>query len=104
MDYVQGAAGYLLVVDSTRRSSLEAAHALQQKVEHAIGRLPFVLVLNKSDLDESWEKQDREIQQFRDRGWRVFETSAKTGTGVEEVFHTLAQMILAPTGQPSLDT
>lgn len=102
MEYVQGAAGYLLVVDRTRRSSLEAAHALQQKVEQAIGRLPFLLVLNKSDLDTTWENQKRELQQIRDRGWYICETSAKMGTGVEEAFFLLAQMILKHSGTPPL--
>ncbi len=103
MEYVQGTAGYLLVVDRTRRSSLEAAHALQQKVEHAIGPLPFLLVLNKSDLSDTWETQERELQQLRDRGWQICETSAKMGTGVEEVFSQLAHMIHKHSGTPPLN-
>ncbi len=94
MDYVQGTAGYLLVIDSTRRASFEAGNHLRQKVENEIGSVPFVVVFNKSDLDQKWENQDRDVQQLRDNGWTVMETSAKTGTGVEEVFTTLTKMIM----------
>ncbi len=94
MDYVQGASGYLLVIDSTRRSSLEAGHHLQQKVVNAIGEVPFIVVFNKSDLDNPWENQEREIKLLEDKGWTVMYTSAKTGTGVEDVFETITKKIL----------
>ena len=95
MDYVQGTAGYLLVIDSTRRSSFDAGHHLRQKVENAIGTVPFVVVFNKSDLNQAWENQDKEIQQLEESGWTIMHTSAKTGTGVEEVFKTLTKMIMS---------
>ncbi len=95
MDYVQGSAGYLLVVDATRRSSLEAAHTLQQKVQQHIGPLPFIVVFNKSDLETPWENQDKEIEQLELQGWTIRHTSAKTGTGVEDIFTTLTEMILS---------
>ena len=94
MNYVRGTAGYLLVIDSTRRSSFEAAHLLQQKVEQELGKLPFIVVFNKTDLKQPWENQDREIRQLEESGWTIMYTSAKTGTGVEEVFETLTQMIM----------
>ncbi len=94
MDYVQGSAGYLLVLDCTRRSSFEAGHHLQQKVQQEIGTVPFIVVFNKADLDNKWENQEREIRQMEELGWTIVYTSAKTGTGVEEVFETLTRMIL----------
>lgn len=96
MDYVQGSAGYLLVIDATRRSSMEAAHALQQRVQETLGPVPFIVVFNKSDLASPWENQDREIDQLEQQGWIVKHTSAKTGTGVEDVFKTLTEMMLSP--------
>ena len=94
MEYVQGAAGYLLVVDSTRQSSLEAAHALNQKVQSVIGSVPFILVLNKTDLNKKWNSCDREMEKLQEQGWAVQHTSAKTGTGVDEVFTRLAHMLI----------
>ena len=94
MDYIQGASGYLLVIDSTRQSSLDAAHTLHQKVQSVIGNAPFILVLNKTDLQQKWDSCEREMEQLLEQGWTISRTSAKTGTGVDEVFTQLAQMLL----------
>ena len=50
--YLRGSAGYLLVVDGTRAATLDTAINLQQLAESTVGRVPFVLALNKSDLDD----------------------------------------------------
>ena len=94
MDYVQGSDGYLLVIDKTRPASLEVAHTLHQKAQIVLGEIPFILVINKSDLPENWDTQEKELEQLREQGWIIMTTSAKTGTGVDEVFETLANMIL----------
>ena len=94
MDYVQGAAGYLLVIDSTRQSSLDAAHTLHQKVQSVIGSVPFILVLNKIDMNKKWDACERDMLQLEEQGWTIYRTSAKTGTGVDEVFSNLAQMLI----------
>src|SRR5271167_1211263 len=54
MSYLRGSAGYVLVADGTRSSTLEVALSLRQRVEADYGPLPFVLLLNKSDLKEQW--------------------------------------------------
>ena len=51
MTYLRGAAGYLLVVDGTRPESLETAVLLRRRIEHERGVLPYVLMLNKFDLE-----------------------------------------------------
>ncbi|RAM48503.1 MAG: GTP-binding protein [Hapalosiphonaceae cyanobacterium JJU2] len=95
MSYLRGASGYLLVVDGTRKNTLEKAFNLQIKVENTIGTVPFILILNKWDLIEEWEINDAEINEVVQRGWTVIKTSAKTGLGVEESFQILANQILA---------
>jgi small GTP-binding protein len=94
LSYLRGSSGYLLVVDGTRHSTWEKALELQQRVEDVLGKVPFVLVMNKSDLQEEWEINNLEIKRVIDDGWNVISTSAKTGYGVEEVFQTLASKIL----------
>jgi small GTP-binding protein len=94
MSYLRGSSGYLLVVDGTRKNTLEKAFNLQIKVEDSIGKVPFILVLNKWDLTDEWEIADVEINEVLQRGWTVIKTSAKTGLGVEEIFQTLAQKFL----------
>jgi small GTP-binding protein len=94
LSYLRGSSGYLLVVDGTRRSTLEKAFSLQTRVEDTIGKVPFVLVLNKCDLIDEWEIDNTEIDEIVQKGWTVMKTSAKNGLGVEEVFHTLAHKIV----------
>lgn len=88
--YLRGASGYLLVADGTRHATLETATALQQKATSVVGRVPFVLLLNKSDLNTEWEVDERALWKLAEQGWPVLMTSAKTGAGVEEAFAKLA--------------
>jgi small GTP-binding protein len=87
---LRGAAGYVLVADGTRPSTLDVALSLRERVEAEFGPLPFVLLLNKSDLKEQWAVSDTELAGLRERGWWVQPSSARTGEGVEDAFKDLA--------------
>ena len=96
MSYLRGASGYLLVVDGTRRATLDIALQLQQTVREQVGAMPFILCLNKADLRDQWEIDlDLVHARARDEGWIVIETSAKLGAGVEEAFTELASRMLS---------
>lgn len=90
MSYLRGAAGYLLIADGMRPATLDVAVSLNQRVEAEFGKLPFSLLLNKSDLRDQWAIGDADIGRLSDSGWRVRPSSAMTGEGVEEAFHDLA--------------
>ena len=94
MSYLRGASGYLLVVDGTRKATLETARALQDGAERTIGAVPFILVLNKADLVDQWEIDEHALD---DRKWTIVRTSAKTGDGVEEAFVALARAMVSGT-------
>jgi small GTP-binding protein len=100
ISHLRGASGYILVVDGCRASSFATAIELHQRVMDQLGVLPFVLVLNKADLRDRWEVQWEAVAV---RGWPTFETSAKAGSGVEEMFLALATNLLA-VGAASEDT
>jgi small GTP-binding protein len=100
ISHLHGASGYILVVDGCRATSLAKAIELRQRIKEHLGTLPFVVVLNKADLREQWEIQDGAVAE---RGWPTFETSAKTGSGVEAMFLALATNLLAE-NSPSEDT
>ncbi|MGE0128600.1 MAG: Rab family GTPase [Blastocatellales bacterium] len=91
MNYLSGAAGYLLVADGTRRDTLETARMLRERVNENIGALPFIFIINKADLSSEWEIDDQAIAECEGQGWTVVKTSAKTGEGVEEAFMKLAE-------------
>jgi len=90
MSYLRGSAGYVLVADGTRPSTLEMALSLRERVETEYGALPFVLLLNKNDMKEQWTISDGQIEDLRQKGWWVQTSSARTGEGVEEAFNDLA--------------
>lgn len=92
--HLRGMSGYLLVVDGTRRATLEVARQLQQTATESAGQVPFILLLNKFDLADQWEIDEPVFFKLVDQGWRVVKTSAKTGEGVEQAFHMLAQAML----------
>ncbi|HUN61402.1 MAG TPA: Rab family GTPase [Candidatus Sulfotelmatobacter sp.] len=92
--YFQGASGYLLVADGTRRGTLEKAVLLEERVRQEIGTVPFVFVINKSDLLKDWELDAAADSQLKAKNWTVLRSSAKTGEGVEEAFTELTRKML----------
>jgi small GTP-binding protein len=93
--YLRGAAGYFLVADGTRAETLDVARSIQTRVEAEVGRVPFLLLLNKADLTESWDVSAGALGTLEDAGWRMVRTSAKSGQGVEEAFQDLAKRLLS---------
>jgi small GTP-binding protein len=94
LNQVKDASGYLLVVDGTRSKTLDIALSIQKRVESEIGSRPFLMLVNKADLRETWEIPETTWSGLADLGWTILETSAKSGQHVEEAFATLSSRIL----------
>jgi len=92
--YLRGAAGYFLVCDGTWVESLLTAKSIHKRAIETVGEIPFMLVVNKSDLWNKWEITAPELEKLVAEGWKVQVTSAKTGDGVEEMFMKLTQEVL----------
>jgi small GTP-binding protein len=97
-EYLRGAAGYFVVIDGTRRETVDTAVSLQEAAREATGGAPFVAVLNKADLVASWEVDARLIATLTSRKWTVVRTSAKTGDGVEAAFDMLVDAVVERRG------
>lgn len=91
--YVRGAAGYLLVADGTRPATIDVAQSIQQRMEAEVGKLPFVVLLNKRDLQNLWSVSAEDIAALQRAGWTVRMTSAHSGEGVEQAFQSLAERV-----------
>jgi signal recognition particle receptor subunit beta len=94
LHYVKGAARYLLAIDGTQRDSLTSALDIVAEIEQGIGPLPFVIVVNRSDLD--WDLSNSEVDSAfakYDQPWLA--TSAKSGENVESAFAALARRVKA---------
>jgi small GTP-binding protein len=94
MSYLRGMSGYLLVIDGTRRQTLDDALALNERVIQEAGKVPAILVFNKSDLADKWEIDSTRESELIAAGWNIVRTSAKTGDSVENVFSKLAAATL----------
>jgi small GTP-binding protein len=96
--YMRGAGGYLLVIDGTRRATVDTALGLHRVAFEILGGVPRIAVLNKSDLAAAWEIDRASEAGLRGVGCSIVLTSAKTGAGVEEAFSALARemMMSAP--------
>jgi GTPase SAR1 family protein len=119
MNYSRGMSGYLLVADGTRPSTLERAREIYEQlcsfeepppsVEEIAGaepqakkpyvqfphrEVPFILLLNKSDLVEQWRIEKSNLEMLANKGWPVSVVSAKENEGVEEAFLSLGLRML----------
>ena len=97
--HLRGAAGYILVADGTRISTLDQAILLQEWIATMLGPAQFVLAVNKVDLQQEWRLDPGQAERLAQQGWVVFLTSAKTGQGVEDLFISLAEKLLAPAAE-----
>lgn len=92
--YITGSAGYLLVVDGTRRETVDSGLLLERRVRETVGSVPFVLVINKADLIASWDVQPTDLLPLQQRAYAVVETSARSGLGVRLAFDQLVDGML----------
>jgi len=92
--YILGSSGYFIVMDGTRHNSIKTGMELQKLVEKTIGKVPFIILINKADLKEQWEITGEDIEQLKTQGAEIMLTSAKTGDAVEEAFINLTRQML----------
>ena len=92
VNYIKKANGILIVYDITNKQSfVNIENWVKCAKEEMTKEIPIYLIGNKSDLEESRviQREDGEnlAKQF---GTKFYETSCKTGEGVEKCFNDLA--------------
>jgi small GTP-binding protein len=96
LSYLRGASGLIYVADGTRPETLVTAKTIRALAEESIGDVPSMLLLNKSDLAESWALDEGFIEANGPVGLPIIRTSARTGDAVEDGFHHLVRRMLEP--------
>jgi len=79
-----------MTVSRVINESPRVSDEVRRRVEADCGPLPFVLLVNKNDLQEQWAISDAELDDLRQKGWWARSSSARTGEGVEDAFKDLA--------------
>ncbi|MGQ4873165.1 MAG: Rab family GTPase [Promethearchaeota archaeon] len=100
--FYRGATGLIYVFDLTRRSSFSNLHNWKAEAEKVIGQKPCILVGNKLDLaNDNREVSTQEGEALKNElgAEKYYETSAKDGTNIEDVFKELTIAILKATGR-----
>jgi len=95
MSYLRGMHGYFLVIDGTRKATLDVAIQLDHKIQEAFGPTPRICALNKKDLGAEWELDEATITSLCLPERPVIHTSASSGEGVETLFHQMGSLLLS---------
>jgi small GTP-binding protein len=92
--YYRGAMGIVLTYAINERETFEDIQNWIKQIKiHASDNVLKVLVGNKIDIDDRKVSYDEGMQLAADLGVRFFETSAKTGEQIEELFMYMAEEI-----------
>jgi len=94
LSYLRGLSGYVLVIDSTRRETLEVAQVLHNRVQEMFPGMPYVVVLSKCDLVQD-PQLHHDVAHLGENACATLRTSALTGEGVDEAFEALTAGMLS---------
>jgi len=90
--YAEGAQVAFIVYDITNRQSFDNLGSWRRDLDEFAGAVSFIVIGNKTDLemDRAVSRSEGEILASQLGALDFFETSAKTGAGVENAFIQLA--------------
>lgn len=93
--YYKGAMGIILVYDCTEEKSFSnISNWMKQIEQHASKDVAKILVGNKCDKEDKVVSEETGKQLADEYGLEFFETSAKTGHNVSELFQHIANNII----------
>ena len=93
--YFYGANGVLGVADITREKTLDDLDDWIDSTLKTAGKIPLLIAINKTDLEEAVQVGDKEVLQLAKAfNCPFIYTSAKEGNNVEDAFYQLGEMTL----------
>lgn len=102
-NYYRGAQGALIAYDITDRNSFDKVVSWIKELKVQANKdIVIVVAGNKCDMERDRQINKSDALEFcRKLNIRHFDTSAKSGAGVEEIFSELAQLMYAVNGNTS---
>ncbi len=94
MSYLKGASGLFFVIDGTRPDTVATALKLMERVNQEHASTPRIVLLNKSDISDKWQLDDKMLTQLENLDCQLIRTSALSGEGVEDAFQNLTEKML----------
>ena len=93
--YYKGAMGCIILYDVTNRESFDHIPRWVEEIRKEVGEIPTLMVGNKCDLQEQRVVSRKEAEKFAKKLKFLYaESSAKSGTGVGDIFKILALMMI----------
>ena len=94
--YLRGAEGIVLVYDVTMSESFDSLKVWIDSLKSNLGEnsLPIIIDGNKIDLDDRDVSKETAQKFAQEYNYKYFETSAKSGVGVDELFREIVNQIL----------
>ena len=97
---LRNAEGTMLVFDITNSDSFNALKDWLESIKTHFGEknisIPIIIVGNKIDLEDKRDVEKDDANKFaQENNYKYFETSAKTGEGVDNAVRELVRQILA---------
>jgi small GTP-binding protein len=93
--FYKGSNGTIVVADLTRKETLDNIHDWILALFNTAGKVPVLLLINKSDLSEQAAFTEDDIKKIAEKyNASYLFTSAKTGENVEKAFLNMSNMLL----------
>jgi small GTP-binding protein len=93
--YYRDAEGAILISDFTRKETLVNVSKWCQSIQSVCGKIPIVMMVNKSDLKGSAQYTGMDAQKLGiSLDAQVYMSSAKTGDNVEAAFSALGRKLV----------
>ena len=97
-NYIRKAEGILFVYDISVPSTFSAIPNYISDIENYVSNIPFIIIANKIDLEKRGVSSVEGRQFAKNKNILYFETSARTGKGVDKALFGLIQEIMIKRG------
>ena len=97
-NFFKNAEGVALVYDVTQSETFDNLKDWIEQIKNNLGndiKIPVIIIGNKIDLDDERDVKKEDAANFsKEKGYKYFETSCKTGEGVDDSIRNLVKLIL----------